>query len=307
MKKLIKITLLVYLCPFALLAQKQYADSTYSPPQFQPGYSIGTGPKIFIDEGHHNFHTKEGRYSPFVKVLERDGYRVESFKGNFSPDELSEAKVLVIANALPESSLQKWVAPTASAFSKSEIEALKKWVQDGGKLFLLADHMPMAGAAKGLAAAFGYTFYDGFADDTTTTSGAELFMKANHSLSVTELTKGARSMFAVDSVVSYTGQAFQIPKEAQSVLNCGEGWVVKLTEVAWQFNEDTEVLSAEGWSQGAYQKFGKGKIVVFGEAAMFSAQIAEIDEHRIKAGMNSPRAKNNYKLLINLVRWLDDK
>jgi len=52
--------------------------------------------------------------------------------------------------------------------------------------------------------------------------------------------------------------------------------------------------------------YGKGKIVVFGEAAMFSAQIAEIDENtRFNAGMNSPRGKNNYKLLVNIIRWLD--
>jgi hypothetical protein len=30
----------------------------------------------------------------------------------------------------------------------------------------------------------------------------------------------------------------------------------------------------EGWPQGAYKKYGKGKVVVFGEAAMFSAQLA---------------------------------
>ena len=43
-----------------------------------------------------------------------------------------------------------------------EIKAVKKWVNDGGSLFLIADHMPCAGAAKDLAAEFGFEFTNGF-------------------------------------------------------------------------------------------------------------------------------------------------
>jgi hypothetical protein len=40
--------------------------------------------------------------------------------------------------------------------------------------------------------------------------------------------------------------------------------------------------------------------VIFGEAAMFSAQLSGGQ----KFGMNSDIAKNNYLLLLNLSRWL---
>lgn len=52
------------------------------------------------------------------------------------------------------------------------------WVESGGRLLLIADHMPLAGSAAKLAAAFGASFTDGFAykaapagaNDATTTA-----------------------------------------------------------------------------------------------------------------------------------------
>ena len=300
------VTSIMLLLSIQGLAQKQYADTLYSPPPFAHLYEAGKGPTVFIDEAHHNFHTKDGRYRPFAHILELDGYQVASNEKPFSKKNLSQAGILVISNALPESSVDEWVAPTASAFTDDEIDALETWVRKGGRLFLIADHMPMAGAARDLGAAFGFTFYDSFADDSTTASGAEIFTRNDGSLSSNIITGGIKGFPAADSVTSFTGQAFQIPATAQSILNCGEGWIAALPDTAWVFPEDVKILDARGWSQGAFMDYGKGKIVVFGEAAMFSAQIAEIDENtRYNAGMNSPRGKNNYKLLVNIIRWLD--
>ncbi|MGB0915797.1 MAG: hypothetical protein ACPGVI_06975, partial [Crocinitomicaceae bacterium] len=44
--------------------------------------------------------------------------------------------------------------------SKEEITFIKNWVKKGGKLVLIADHMPFAGAANDLAKAFGFEFCD---------------------------------------------------------------------------------------------------------------------------------------------------
>ena len=287
-----------------LSAQRQYSDTTYLPPAFVSAYSSGEGPAVYIDEAHNNFHTREGRYAPFAKVLELDGFRVLSSTAEFSRDQLAEMDILVIANAIPESSLGRWVAPTASAFSEEEIEAVHQWVADGGRLFLLADHMPMAGAAAELAASFGYQFHDSFAEDTLSSSGTMTFSLADGSLSHFALGQSVEGRLAVDSVSTFTGQAFPLPEGAHSVLDCGPSWVVRMPEVAWQFPEGTPWLSASGWSQLAYQNYGKGKLIISGEAAMFSAQIAEVQDRRFKAGMNSERGRFNYRLLLNLMRWL---
>jgi len=54
---------------FNLNAQ-QVADSTYNPIILNPEYETGKGPVVFIDSGHHNFHTKDWRYKPFANLLE---------------------------------------------------------------------------------------------------------------------------------------------------------------------------------------------------------------------------------------------
>jgi hypothetical protein len=45
--------------------------------------------------------------------------------------------------------------------------------------------------------------------------------------------------------------------------------------------------------------------VAFGEAAMFSAQIA--GPNRIRFGMSMEDASENYQLLLNIIHWLDVK
>ena len=71
----------------------------------------------------------------------------------------------------------------------------------------------------------------------------------------------------------------------------------------WVFNEKTKTFSGKGLSQGAYLEFGKGRVVVFGEGAMFTAQLA--GPNRFKVGMNAKEASENYQLLLNIIHWLD--
>jgi hypothetical protein len=47
---------------------------------------------------------------------------------------------------------------------------------------------------------------------------------------------------------------------------------------------------------------GKGRVAVFGEAAMFSAQLE--GALRSPMGMNLPAAAENSRFLLNLMRWL---
>ncbi len=61
----------------SLLFSQQIADTTYNPIIPNPEYEFGEGPVVFIDEGHFNFHTKNGRYLAFTRLLERDGYNVQ--------------------------------------------------------------------------------------------------------------------------------------------------------------------------------------------------------------------------------------
>ena len=287
--------------PCSVYAQ-QIADTTYKPEIKNPVYEPGKGSVVFIDEGHHNFHTKSGRYRAFSDLLERDGYVVRAYGGAFRMSELEKGEILVISNALNEKNVEDWFLPTPSAFSKDEIKAVRKWVRNGGCLFLIADHMPMAGAAKELAAVFDFEFTNGFVVDTST-RGPAYFNLQDRTLAASAVTRGRDTTESVEEVVSFTGQGFKIPGNATPVLIFGENYVNLLPDTAWVFDKDTPALSAMGWSQGAYKKYGKGKVAAFGEAAMFTAQLA--GPNRIKMGMNNEVAPENYQLLLNIIHWLD--
>ncbi len=295
--------LLLLILPHWLFSQ-QISDANYNPNIKKPAYETGKGPVVFIDEGHHNFHTKEGRYKPFSNLLERDGYVVKSYEGAFDQNKLDQGKILVISNALNELNVQNWNLPTPTAFTGDEIEIVKKWVHDGGSLFLIADHMPMAGAATDLAAAFGFEFTNGFVLKAERPS-ADYFNLENGTLVESTITKGRDASESVKQIASFTGQAFKIPEDATPVLLFDDQYTNYLPDEAWVFSEKTPQYNAKGWSQGAFKQYGKGRIVIFGEAAMFSAQLAGAAQ--MKVGMNSENAPENFQLLLNILHWLDGK
>ena len=298
------ILILISLGLFLNMYAQQVADTGYNPVIHDPAHEFGMGPVVYIDEGHHNFHTKEGRYKAFSNLVERDGYVVKGYTGEFEKTKLTEGKILVISNALNKINIRDWTLPNPSAFTGSEIEIVRQWVFDGGSLFLIADHMPMAGAARDLAAAFEFEFTNGFVFDTAA-RGPAFFKTQDGTLIESRITKGRNDHERVGQIVTFTGQAFKIPEEATPVLVFDERYVNFLPDTAWSFNEKTERFNVGGWSQGAYMHYEKGRIVVFGEAAMFSAQLAGPD--KIKAGMNHEIAKENYHLLLNIIHWLDGK
>jgi hypothetical protein len=296
--------LLFALLPSPCLLAQQFADTTYNPEIALPAYDPGKGSVVFIDEGHFNFHTGDGRYRAFANLLERDGYRVNGYAGEFEKKRLSEGKILVISNALNKMNVEDWYLPNPSAFTEDEINIVKRWVSRGGSLFLIADHMPMAGAAQELAAEFGFEFTNGFVFDTVS-PGPAFFTRAESTLGDNIITRGRDTTECVTRIASFTGQAFRAPRKADPILIFNENCMNFLPDTAWVFTAETSRYNVEGWSQGAYKKHRKGKVVMFGEAAMFTAQLAGPD--KLKMGMNNEMAPQNYQLLLNIIHWLDGK
>lgn len=286
------------------LFSQQIADSTYNPIIHNPEYNMGMGSIVFIDEGHNNFHTKNGRFKAFARLLEKDGYNVKEYEGLFDKKKLEEGKILVISNALNKINVTDWFLPNPSAFTEPEIEIVKQWVSEGGSLFLIADHMPMAGAAKDLAAVFGFEFTNGFALDTSV-RGPSFFYLKDKTLVENTITNGRNDSERVEQVATFTGQAFKISNKSTPILIFNSNFINLSPDTAWVFNDKTIKYSVAGWSQGAYAEYGNGRVVVFGEAAMFTAQLA--GPNAIKVGMNSAEAPENHQLLLNIIHWLDGK
>ena len=162
--------------------------------------------------------------------------------------------------------------------------------------------MPLAGAAIELAAAFGFEFTDGFAMDTLQ-RGPSVFSYENSGLIKNAITQGRNSSESIDKILTFTGQAFDIPEGAQPLLIIDEHHINLLPDTAWVFNQNTRRMPAKNKSQGAFMEYGMGRIVFFGEAAMFSAQLA--GPQKQKMGMNHPSASQNHQFLLNIIHWLD--
>ncbi|MCB0628266.1 MAG: alpha/beta hydrolase-fold protein [Saprospiraceae bacterium] len=301
-------TLLVAGCicysAFSLFAQPQ-SDLAYHYPIHFSSYEKGEGPVIVIDGAHNNYHTYEGGFRPFALLLEEDGYRVQSGKEKFSNDYLKQCNILVIANPLSEDDTHGWIKPNPPAFSSDEVAALKSWVSEGGSLLLIADHMPFPGAASNIAEAFGFHFSNGFAMADQQQFPPSNFDRSSGTLHENAITEGSSADERIDHIASFTGSAFQSPEGAMPILSFGKDHRSLEPDTAWRFHPDTPAVPLEGWQQGAALNFGKGRIVVYGEAAMLTAQIAQSRQGPFKIGFNHPQADQNAQLVLNTIHWLD--
>jgi hypothetical protein len=283
-------------------AAQQVADTSFNPPIARPAYGEGRGPVVLIDEAHNNFHTADGRYLAFARLLRRDGYVVRPNTTPLTKGALDGARILVIANALHERNRNDWELPTPSAFTPEEIVAVREWVAAGGSLLLIADHMPMPGAIEHLAAAFGVLWVNGFAQDSTAEDGSLTFRRSNGSLAAHAIVNGRSQAERVDSVISFTGSAFRTTVPVDTLFKLPATTMVLMPQVAWQFSRLTPRLAGAGTLQGAVLTHGRGRVALFGEAAMFSAQVA--GPQRRPIGMNDPAAPQNAQFLLNVLHWL---
>jgi len=201
-----------------LLGAQQVADRDFKPPIATPTYAEGKGPVVCVDEAHHNFHTLDGRFWAFGELLRRDGYRMRPLRSTLGRDSLAQCNVLVISNAQPnDDDWGTYPTPTPAAFTPAEVRAARAWVGRGGRLLLIADHMPLAGAAASLASAFGVTFTDGFAmedfgdesDRDSALAKPTIFRISDGTLRPHAIVRGRAAGDSVTAIRTFVGQAFK--------------------------------------------------------------------------------------------------
>ena len=73
------------------------------------------------------------------------------------------------------------------------------------------------------------------------------------------------------------------------------------------FDQAMPFVPATGLLQGAVMRHGKGRVAVFGEAAMFTTQVIERGGTTIRFGMNDPSAAGNAQFVLNVLHWLSGR
>lgn len=281
---------------------QQVPESDYRPTIAQPEFALGTGPRVAIDGGHNNFHQADGRYRVFAELLRMDGFQVDGLAAKFDQESLRNVDVLVIANALNERNKSDWSLPTPSAFTSEEIAEVQNWVRMGGSLFLIADHMPFPGAAAELAKAFQVEFSNGYAQPKHRVRGKTDVFDKTTGLIASHITRGRRENERITQVATFGGSAFVPPQNSTPIILFQNGSTSYETTRAPGITPDAKQVNIEGWCQGAVFPFGLGRVAVFGEAAMFTAQ--SLGAQRRPMGMNAPDAAQNYQLVLNTMHWL---
>lgn len=289
--KLLKVLLFIFLFSIKTQAQ-QIPDTTFAIDIDTPAFDNKNAPRVYIDGGHNNLHQKHTGFLPLTKLLEKDGFIVRAKEGKITKLEvLVGCDIFVIANALHTSNIGNWVTPNPSAFSKLEIKAINQWVKNGGSLLLIADHMPYGGAAQQLAQSFGIEWQNSFVGAGSQVWPPNMFTTANNTLKPI-----SSEFYNVDTVASFTGSAFKLPKKGKPLLLLTNVDTALITDTAWQFTT-AKKIALDGFVQGGLLNYGKGKVAVFGEAAMFTAQLVN---GQYKVGFNSPIAKQNIPFILNV-------
>jgi len=285
----------------ALLAvsAQQVADPSFDARVAHPAYSRN-GPRVLFDEAHDNFHTAGGRYKPFADLITNDGYQVIPNKEKFSPATLKGFEILVISNAL---GAERMNMPEAGnpAFTAVECDAVRDWVKGGGNLLLIADHAPMGSANQIMADRFGVNMSKMFTIDSqnfdteSNNPGFILYTRESGRLADHPITRGRNDAERVNKIIAFTGQSLKGPPDSVAFMKLADSAVDAMPGV----NKDP--VSAAGRAQGIAMNFGRGRVVVLGEAAMLSAQLA--GPNKMPFGMNRP-GLDNKQIALNIMHWL---
>lgn len=266
---------------------QQRSDPDFDVSVPQPAYT-DKHPAVLFDEAHRNFHTATGRYKAFADLITNDGYRVTPNREPFTPELLAKYDLLVTANAPGK------LGPSKSAFTTMECDVIENWVRSGRAVLLITDHEPFASGSEELGKRFGvHMGLRVTTDPENEIRGALQFSRDKHQLGDHAILRGRNASERVDCVFTFTGQSLKGPPGSVSLL--------KLADTAVDVGRGKRI-SAKGRAQAIAFKFGKGRVVVMGEAAELSAQIYRhpLEERR---GMNSPGCDNR-KMALNIVHWL---
>jgi len=276
-------------------------DTAFHPRVARPAYRPGEGPRVLIDEAHHNLQSLLGFDASFGELLRADGYRVASLAEPITASALESADVLVIANALPAATEEE-ADTLGSAFTSAELDALLRWVRDGGALLLFVDHRPWPRAAAELGKRLGLEMLNGYALDYEVWDPI-VFSRARGTLASGPITEGRDSGERVDSAATFYGHAMRAERPGiVPILTFGPEIESMQPERPWDIGDDTPRVPVGGWLQGAALRLGRGRVVVYGEAGMAVAQ--RVGPRAVPRGMNAPVAAQNARLLLNTLHWL---
>jgi hypothetical protein len=259
-------------------------------------------PRVLFDEAHFNVHTSGGRYKRFADLVTNDGYQVIPNGEKFQAKTLKGYDILVIVSALGANRDTNPPEAGNPAFTEEECDAVRDWARRGGRLLLVTDHEPTGAAARNLAQRFGVDLRNGSAMENSVKNhlvgcqGCIFFTRENGLLGDHPITRGRDMSERVPGVMTGVGLSLKGPD--------GSAVILKLADTVFDQLPNGEKVPAAGRAQGVAFKFGKGRVVVLGEAAVISGQATG------RPGTNIDRWGRHHpgidarQFALNIMHWL---
>jgi hypothetical protein len=148
-------------------------------------------------------------------------------------------------------------------------DEMRRWVSSGGGLLVVVDRDSLT-AVRDVASAFGVTF-----TDVSAAPGRSM----NRTLRPHAIARGRHAKESAASVATFARVALQVPVTTEPLL-----------------------VTADGTIEGAVMRVEKGRVALFSDPAMFTAQIA--GPQRELVGINAPGGERNFQFVLNVMHWL---
>jgi hypothetical protein len=307
MKLLLIIAFLLFVSVLTSEGQ-QINDSLFNTAVAHPAYQ-NPRPRVLIDAAHFNlFSTTTNRIQPLTKLLEADGYQVDTADSRFTRNLLFNHKVLVILTAIGASPQSD--STYFSAFTDTEIEVLYSWIKDGGSLLFGLDHSPYNYAGEKLLRKLGVGIQFGVIEDSVYSEGGLekgpdgrrqnlVFSRENRLLGNHPIIAGRDTTEAIIRVGISSGQSIQPPK--------GGSVLFKLSSTAYNAGAGSSTtyrkpIRAYNASAVAFT-LGKGRVVITADCSMWTAQLMKLDDKWVQFGM-AREDLDNRQLALNVFHWL---
>ena len=236
--------------------------------------NVPTKKRVLIDSAHLNQYTRVHLLTA-AKALEDQGYEVNVALGGMTKETIKTYTDHVQFEALDEYGVL-FMGGTRSAIEKIEAEKIKKWVEEGGSLFAcgnwyrgphgwLNNYWP----SQKLYSLFGARVENlAFTDDKECLGGVAHY----------PVFRNIASDVRTQGVESFCAQGMAL---------------LSLKDPAWKpLAMGNDSSSHPGRAGLAVREFGKGKVVLCGDAAWIKPTMIDKGDNR--------------RLFMNLMRWLSE-
>ena len=266
----------------------------------------GRGTRVLIDRHHDTIYRTDGPdhgAHVLLDIMRRDGFETTWLDTSLSLPRLN-GDILII-HGLPNDvdSLGEGADFWKSPLSDAEVEAVARFVANGGGLFLTLSHFPNGSGARPLLEAFQVRFRDGYAFHPDHPSFHDPGDKCSHFFGMSPdngLLNPAHPLLAMGPPVRRVdflcgAIVFRRPEDV----------IIPFPAGTRNYNRDETIWEeSDVYAAMIAFPYGRGRVVICTDQGMFRNFIFTFDHTKtVHVTITSPE-NDNANLFVNLMRWL---